>query len=366
MNTMTNGSGWVIIEFMEVIFTILALSIVVFIHEMGHLLAAKYAGVGVYEFSVGMGPKLAKITFRGTIYSLRLLPIGGFVKLAGLDDEKDKIIPDNLNFRKKSLGYRALIISAGSIMNLILGYLIFFCLFFFVGMSKISPEIEKVIPSSPASRSELLAGDKILTVNGGLVEDVYEDVIKEIASSGGAPIKLTIERDGDTILKSLVPELVEGNDIYRIGISLSAIQEKLFFTQCFKLSAKATWGYVTLVFKSMDMLISGEAQFKDMTGPVGIVQFASFSLKRSMIGFFEIIALITISLGVINLFPFPVLDGGHLFFLGLEKLRGKPVSKRVEEVINGIGVVFLLILMMLILFNDIFFWKDRVDLLDKL
>ena len=251
-------------------------------------------------------------------------------------------------------------------MNIVLGYLIFLCLFFFIGVSHVVPEIDGVLPNSPASQQALLPGDVITHVNDLVVYDVYKDVIQKIAQSEGQEILLTIERDGQVISKLIAPKLVENKEVYRIGITLGTVQKSISFMECFFLSGKATWGYVSLVFKSLDMLISGEADFKDMTGPIGIVQFASFSLGKSLISFFEIMALITISLGIINLFPFPVLDGGHLFFLGLEGLRGKAVSKRVEELVNGAGVIFLLVVMVLILFNDIFFWQDRVNLLDKL
>lgn len=350
---------------MEFFITVLALSFVVFVHELGHFLAAKKVGVRVYEFSIGMGPKLFSKKKEHTEYSLRLLPIGGFVKLAGLDDE-EKEISDAINYRKKSLKARALIISAGSIMNLLLGFLIFFILFFSFGTYKVTATIDAVLAQSPAQKVGLMKGDEIIQVNNKFVENVIPDVIKQIANSKGEHISLTVLSQGYERQVVVLPEKKSDQDTYRIGISLKTISEDVGFLDSLLLSAKATGLHVQMVFKSLEMLISGDAKFKDMTGPVGIVQFASFSLKKSTISFFEIMALITISLGVINMFPFPVLDGGHMLFLLIEFIRRKPVSKRMEMMVQGIGIAILIGLSILILFNDLFFWDDRTELLEAL
>ena len=339
---------------MEFFITVLALSFVVFVHELGHFLAAKKVGVRVYEFSIGMGPKLFSKKKEHTEYSLRLLPIGGFVKLAGLDDE-EKEISDAINYRKKSLKARALIISAGSIMNLLLGFLIFFILFFSFGTYKVTATIDAVLAQSPAQKVGLMKGDEIIQVNNKFVENVIPDVIKQIANSKGEHISLTVLSQGYERQVVVLPEKKSDQDTYRIGISLKTISEDVGFLDSLLLSAKATGLHVQMVFKSLEMLISGDAKFKDMTGPVGIVQFASFSLKKS-----------TISLGVIHMFPFPVLDGGHMLFLLIEFIRRKPVSKRMEMMVQGIGIAILIGLSILILFNDLFFWDDRTELLEAL
>ena len=349
---------------MEIIITLLSLSLVIFVHELGHYFAARWCGVGVLEFSVGMGPVVFSKRHRDTSYSLRLLPIGGFVKLAGLDNE-DSVVPDDQNYRKKSVLQRFFILFSGSGMNLVLGYILFFFIVLSVGTYDVSRTIQAVMDGSPAAELGLQKGDEIVSINQRDVIDVPRDLIQTINQSKGQVVQISYLRSGQEYDLQILPRLDESRQLYQIGIQLGSIHQDVSFLSAFGEGGRRFLGHIALVFKSLHMLVTGQALLKDMTGPIGIVQIASFSLSKSWLGFFEIMGLITVSLGIINLFPFPVLDGGHLTLLLIEGVRGKPLHRRIEDAVNAVGVFCLILLMILIVFNDIRFWPDRVDFLKQ-
>ncbi len=352
---------------MSFFITILGLGIVIFIHELGHMLAAKWSGIGVYEFAIGMGPKIWSKKWRGTMYSLRMLPVGGFVKLAGVDDDEDEKAPPELSFYHKPWSKRLLTIAAGSMMNLLLGFLIFVGIFTFIGVPRVSNEVQGTFPDSPAAEIGLTKGDKIMSLEGRAVTDMQKDFIAVVNKSVGIPLALTIERAGVAQTFTVTPKAKDKDlNIGLIGVELGTALTRYNPVLSIGYGLQATWRNITLVFKSLGMLFSGRASFKEMAGPVGIVQFASFSLGRGILQFLQIMAMISISLGVVNLFPFPVLDGGHLAFLLIEKVRGRALNKKWERVINNMGAAVLISLMVLIVLNDLVHWRDRVDLLHNL
>ncbi len=347
---------------MGILITILALGFVIFFHELGHLWAAKRMGVGVYEFSVGMGPKLFSRHFGETEYSLRAFPFGGFVKLAGLDDEKD--VPDELNYRKKSVLARMLVISAGSLMNLLLGFLIFVFSFMFFGVPSPTASIESLSPDMPAAVSGLLPNDVVLSVSGVEIKGSGKRLVEQVQKSGGESLVFFVGREDQDFTRTITPELSQGR--YVIGVSLKT--QSLFYNPILSVvhGAQMTKYHVSMVFKSLSMLISGSANIKDLTGPIGIVQFASFQLKGSMEGFLRVISMISISLGVFNMLPFPVLDGGHMVFLLVEAIRRKPHSEKMEVLIGNLGALLLILLMVFVVFNDIQLWNQRSDFMTTL
>lgn len=327
---------------------------------------AKRAGIGVLEFAIGMGPRLLSRKKGETIYSLRAFPFGGFVKLAGMD-ERDEAgspseVPPEKNFYNKSVGARFLTISAGSVMNLLLGFVIFMLIYSLIGVVQPTPVVRSVVDGSPAAVAGLTPGDRIVTLNDRPVRDLQQDFLNVIAQSDGTPLSFTVRRNGTVFEKEITPvsaDFSEGR--YVIGVMFSVERERVNPFKAAVLGLETTGRYVTLVFKSLGMLFGGEATVKDMAGPIGIIQFASFGLDQGLILFFEIIGMISVSLGVINLFPFPVLDGGHLMFLLVELFSGKPVSRRWEIMINNLGAALLIALMVFIVFNDIRNWKERTE-----
>jgi regulator of sigma E protease len=348
---------------MSFVITLLALGFVIFIHELGHLLAAKRVRVGVTEFAIGMGPKVFSFHFRDTMYSLRLLPFGGFVRAKGLDDMDS--CPIEEDYREKSALAKAFILVAGSAMNLLLGFLIFTSIALVVGEVKLSSTINGVLDNSPAQLMGLQDGDKIIKINDIEIDDVTTDLIKPIKESNGASITLTFIRDNIESTVTITPEKRNG-DNYQIGVSFGTSSNELGVFQSIKFGFMKSLSTISQSFLGIKMLISGQASVNELAGPVGIIQIASSQIQHSMVAFFSLMAFISISLGVINLFPFPVLDGGHLLFLLIETLRGKPLSKNVEMVINNTAAFILIGLMMFIVFNDVISWNDRVNLIKEM
>ncbi|MBT6120922.1 RIP metalloprotease RseP [bacterium] len=346
---------------MAFLITFFALNFVVFFHELGHFLAAKRAGIGVTEFSLGMGPLLGSFSHNDTQFSFRLFPLGGFVKLAGLDDAN---CPDEKNYFKKTISQRAFTLAAGSIMNVLLGFLILFSLAFLLGIPSIKPEINKVVPNSPAATAGIMNGDIVTHIDGNIIKNMKSDFIQYIGTHSNINVSITLKRNGETLTLSVLPKESEGRGL--IGIELDYLRKKYNPFLSAKEAAKTSLMYASLVFTSIDMLVSGKVNITEMSGPVGIVQVASNQLEQGLIQFLSIIAMISISLGVINLFPFPILDGGHLLFLAIEKIRKKPINKTVENWINNAGIALLALLTITILLNDIKQWSPRTKMLDTL
>jgi len=344
---------------MDWIITILALGIVIFIHELGHLLAAKRAGIGVPEFSIGMGPKIFSWQGNETTYKLRLLPLGGFVKLSGLDEEEGPV-PDALNYHKKTFSQRFLTIVAGAAMNILLGFVLFSILYATQGKPVLSPVIGSIVADSPAQLAGLQVGDKLLSIDTHPIKDVKKDFILYVRTHNQHPITLSIARADDIIETKITPT----GQPPQIGVGLSTELQKLNIFSGIAAGFKETVSQIAMTGITIKMLITGSAGLKDLAGPVGILQMASTGLHHSVAAFLGIMAMISIGLGTANLLPLPVLDGGHIVFLIIEKIRGKKLPQKVEATILNAGVVLLIGLMLLIIGNDVLHWKERTNLLN--
>lgn len=341
---------------MSFIITLIALGFIIFIHELGHLLAAKKAKVGVTEFAVGMGPKVASFHFKGTMYSLRALPFGGFIKAKGMEDLEP--CPVEEDYREKSILSRASILIAGSFMNVLFGYLMFVFIFFFVGQYQLLPVIQGVSDGSPAQEQGLSVGDEILRINNQSVVNVQEDIIDVIQASNGESITLDILTGGEQIQVTLSPKKND-TGVPLIGVSFQSTPQPVGVGSALQLGLKKTAQVIGQSFKGLGLIATGKANVKELAGPVGIVQMASSQVNRSFVSFLSILAFISISLGIINLLPLPVLDGGHLLFLLIEAFRGKPLSSRLQTAIHNVAAACLIALMVFIVFNDIISWNDR-------
>ena len=348
---------------MGVLITILCLSFVIFIHEMGHLLAAKWSGIGVSEFSVGMGPKLTGFLYGDTQYNLRLFPLGGFVKLAGLDDADDQF-DETMFFQNRPLLHRIITISAGSIMNVFLGFVIFVGIVMMVGVPMTSSVIDTVVDGSPASKI-LQPGDRLTGINGNTIDDIQADFIRVINDSKmGATI--TFVRDEIEMSRFIIPYFDSDYDVYRLGIQLQAMNQRVYGFDLLIKATDLTVRCISLLYLNIQYLIDGKAGISDLSGPIGIVQIASFQLSQNIVNFFNIMAFISITLGFMNLLPIPVLDGGHLMFLLYEAIFRKPASKHVMLVISNVFAVLLIMLMGFVIVNDFRFWEDRNSMMESI
>lgn len=331
---------------LTLVWTIITFCLLIFIHELGHFLVAKKVGVTVHEFSIGMGPAIFKKQGKETLYSVRVFPIGGYVKLEGEDEDSDK----KGALCNKKPWERFLVIVAGAVMNIILGFLIFVVIVSFKGAK--TNYIKDVVPSSPMAEAGFMAGDKIIKMQGPDESEKissYNDIVLFNFKNEYQPTYVTVERDGETITKLVTPEDNAGNKTYGFypgdlnknvfSVIGAAFDEAVFMCK--------------LVFLSFLWLFTGRVPVSSLSGPVGIVSGIGEAAKLGIFGVLNIMALISINLGIVNLFPLPALDGGRLLFIVIEMIRRKKIDSDLEGKIHFIGFAILIALMLFITFFDI-------------
>lgn len=344
---------------MQVVLTILAsifiFGLIILVHEFGHFITAKMSGVRVLEFALGMGPILFKWKRGDTVYALKLLPIGGSCTMQG-EDEDDEDADEEGSFNKAPVGNRILIIVAGAIMNLLLGFVVLIIMVStqsdLIATRTIHSFEEDIAISNKTGLQE---GDTILAINGRNMF-VYDDIVYELVRAKDYKADILVERDGEkvtledvafpTYYDEQTDTEVMMRDFYVYG------QEKTFGS-VLKESALETVSMARLIFVSLIDLITGRVPLNQLSGPVGIVGIIN---QATGIGFhmvLYILAVITINLGVVNLLPLPALDGGRLVFLLFEAITKKRLNPKYEGYIHAIGLILLLVLMLFVTFNDI-------------
>ncbi|MCJ7458843.1 MAG: RIP metalloprotease RseP [candidate division Zixibacteria bacterium] len=347
----------------DVISFIAALGILVFVHEFGHFLVAKKAGVKVERFSLGFPPKMIGKKIGDTEYCISWIPLGGYVKMAGEnpDEEKEKWEP--FEFLGKPVWQRGLIIVAGPVMNFLLAILISWGIFFFNGIDRYEKTtVGRVGKDTPAEKAGLKSGDQIILVNGTEVRS-FDEMAQIIYKVVRKPVTIKWRRGNEifeakitTVKEQVQNEEGKTIEIGMIGIGPERTPPKKLFQSFF---AGVGWT-VFLVVKTVEFLVglfTGAASLKMVGGPIFIARTAGETAKLGLANFFSFIALLSVNLSIINILPIPVLDGGHILFLGLEKLRGKPLSLKQRAIIQQIGLAFLLILIIYVSYNDILRWK---------
>lgn len=339
--------------FLTIIAAIIIFAVLIFVHELGHFIAAKLSGVCVLEFALGMGPKIVSKKWGETVYSLRLFPIGGFCSMEG----EEKCVDSERSFSKKKPWKRLIILVAGALMNIVLGFALL------VGLNSTSdafviPKIERVDVGSAADEAGLNSGDRIIRANGRTI-NIMEDFSWEIQNNknSDAHLNLVVKNNGKVREISVTPKETEGKKTY--GIMLTTQQNSFFETV--KNSFYKTIFYSRVVVDSLFDLVTGKASFSQVSGPVGIVHEIGTAIDAAQQtgseGIKTLIALtilLTINLGVFNLLPLPALDGGRILFVIVEMIRRKPVPVEKEAVVHFIGIVLLLGLSVVIAFKDIF------------
>lgn len=318
--------------------------LVVMLHEFGHFTVAKLSGIKVNEFSIGMGPKLIQKQKGDTFYSLRALPIGGYVAMEGEEENSH----DPRAFNNVSILKRMAVVLAGAFMNFVLGFLAFTIIFSIVGYG--SNEIEKVIKNSPAEISGLKSGDKIVEINQIKTKDIYK-INSLIRDKKDENLNLKVDREGEILSFNLKPKYSEENKMYLIGIT-SKLKHSFF--KSIEIGAKRTLDMSIIILKSLKMILDGSFKMEYLSGPVGVVQMIGSESSKGFLNFLQILALISVNLGVFNLLPIPALDGGKFFFLLIEAIRGKPIDEKIEQKLSLIGMSLLFSLMIYVtIFNDI-------------
>ena len=337
-----------------ILLAILMLSVLIVIHELGHYAVGRLCGIGVVEFSVGMGPKLFGWQRKGIDYSIRAFPIGGFCKFVGEDD--NDIAPNAMN--NMPVWKRFLTVLAGPGMNFLLAFVVGVVMMMAVPyVEDIVPRIDNVVPDQPAYEAGLEAGDVITAINGEAVGYSYEGVtaLRDVIQRGNAA-ELTIDRNGETLHISLQPAEIEqedGTTRPQIGIEFTQVTRRDGFFEALGDSARIMWRTTTQMLDILRKLIFKGEGAENMAGAVGTVAVVSNTLKSDLSMIFDYMFLISLNLGIMNLIPFPGLDGSRLLFLAIEAVRRKPVPPEKEGLVHAIGLVLLLGLMVVITWHDI-------------
>ena len=320
----------------------------IFFHELGHFATAKWAGVRVNEFSIGMGPKIISKTFGETAYSLRLLPIGGFVAMEGEDEESE----DERRFMACPVWKRIIITSAGAIMNLILGFAVVFVLT--CGQTMVGTTTVASFLENSSSANYLEVDDTILAVNGEKSGCDYDIVYSLIRDTDGI-VSMDVLRGGEKIhLDEVVFNTQEINGMKSIILDFSIYGEEPNIFGRIGYSFRWTWSLIKLVWNSLGDIVSGEFGISQLSGPLGVTETISDAVQTTNYkGLLLILAIITVNLGVFNLLPLPALDGGRIFFMVIELFRGKPINQKVEGIIHTVGMGLLMLLMVIVAYNDI-------------
>ena len=408
---------------------ILIFGLLVFFHEFGHFLFAKRAGIMVREFAIGMGPKIYGKTHGETIYTLRLLPIGGYVRMAGEDmdgtelqpgyrvglivdednvvkkiifnqnnkqlpdllfleveradlenelfvegyDEEEKLVrynvardcilvengketliaPYDRQFNAKTVGQRAMTIFAGPLFNFILAFIIYLLIGLINGVPTYEPIITEVVENDPAAQAGMLAGDKVVGIDGQVVEK-WQDLAAIVQDHPGENITVTVDRNGQQVnLNMKVKEIEQNGEKYgQIGVKYESPRE-FNPLKAVVYGAQETYNMTAKIFELLGMLITGKFTIDALSGPVGIYKATEQVAQYGFMNLMNWAAMLSINLGIMNLLPLPALDGGRLLFFGFEAVRGKPIDRQKEGLVHFVGIVLLMILMVVVTWNDI-------------
>jgi regulator of sigma E protease len=331
-------------------------SILVIVHESGHFITAKLSGIKVEQFSIGFGPKLFGVQRGETLYAVRGVPLGGFVKLAGMDGSMEA---GPRSFNAHPLWQRFLVIVAGSAFNLILPVLIFTGVFLSVGISQVKTPIEvgSVDPGTPAAAAGLQTGDVIRAVNGHAIVQ-FEDLPNALNASKGTPVTVEVQRGSQLLSLVIAPRLDQSTGGYILGFHPAAVTYKPSPPAAAWDGVKETGGAIVGIVGGIYELatnksLGGLLGPNGLEGPVGIVKTTAKAAQTGPLSVVGVLALLSLSLGLANILPFPALDGGRAAFLVLELIRGRPVDPAREQVVHYVGLALLFGLIGLVTYNDV-------------
>jgi regulator of sigma E protease len=351
------------------------LSLVVFFHELGHFLIARWCGVRILVFSIGFGPELVGFNDRyGTRWKIAAIPLGGYVKFFG--DDNAASVPDterlaamdegekSQSFVFQPVAERAAIVVAGPVANFLLAIVIFAGIFMFYGKQSMTARVDTVQPDSAAAAAGFQPGDLVMAINGSAISD-FADMQRVVSDSAGEPLNITVDRKGTQLVLKATPALKEIKDnfgnVHRIGIlgiTRSTAPEDLKFQpvpapRAVWMGVQETWFVVDRTLSYIGGVVVGRESADQLGGPIRIAQMSGQVATAGFVALLHLAAVLSVSIGLLNLFPIPLLDGGHLLFYGIEALRGRPLSERAQEVGFRIGLAIVLMLMIFATFNDI-------------
>lgn len=338
---------------MSIVIALLVFSVIILFHEFGHFLLAKLNKITVVEFSLGMGPRLLSFEAGGTRYSWKLLPFGGSCMMLGEDGEEE----EEDSFGSKSVWARMSVIAAGPIFNFLLAFIM--ALFIVGNLGYDVPVLLNVTEGMPAADAGLQAGDRIVKMNGKRIH-LYREVQNYSMFHQGATVIFQYERDGELHEATVTPELTNGSYKYGIGGNIN-YRQKTNVLETLEYSAYEVYYWIDTTVSSLGLLFKGSVQLDDMSGPVGVVDAIGTTYQESRdegafyvwMNLLNIAILLSANLGVMNLLPIPALDGGRLIFLIVEAIRRRRVEPELEAKIHFAGLMLLMLLMVVVMFNDV-------------
>lgn len=322
------------------------------IHELGHFIFAKRAGVYVHEFSLGMGPRLFKFKRKNdeTEYSIRLLPIGGYVSMAGEDMEEENNIPKEKQLVNKKWSERFFTIIAGIVFNFLLAIILLFIIALINGAPNLKPTISSIDPTYPLSETDIKVGDVITKINNEKISN-QDELLLELQVNTGKTIKIEVNNNKTVdVTPILVTE--DGISSYVYGFTLDNNVEKGIFSSL-KYAFSKTFSLVKQMGTIILYLITGKLSLDNLSGPIGIYNVVAEVSKTGILNMLYLIAYLCINVGFINFLPIPAFDGGRILFLIIEKIKGSKVNEKIENSIHTVGFILLMILMIMITYNDI-------------
>jgi len=354
------------------------LTVVVFFHELGHFLVARWCGIAVSTFSIGFGPEIVGFNDRhGTRWRLSWIPLGGYVKF--IDDENaasaghkslEQLTPEQRarSFQAKPLAARAAVVAAGPIANFILAIMIFTAIFAVFGERITAAKVDVVNPGSAAERAGFLPGDRVVSIDGKAIES-FGEMQRIVGTSPDQPLHFVVDRNGQTVDITATPERKEitdhfGNTIRLglLGIQRSASPEDWTLKRhdpvtAFGMAVKESYFVISRSLGYLYDVVTGREAADQLGGPIRIAQVSGQVASAGFVALLNLAAIISVSIGLLNLFPIPMLDGGHLLFYGIEAIRGRPLSESTQEIGFRIGLAFVLMLMIFATWNDLIHLK---------
>lgn len=338
---------------MKIVIAILLFSIIIIFHELGHFLLAKANGIRVNEFCLGLGPTLIGFTKGETTYSLKLLPIGGACMMEGEDEESG----DNRAFGKKSVWARISVVAAGPVFNFIMAFVFAFILICNIGYDL--PVLSGVLEGYPAETAGMQAGDTIVKLDGDRIH-FFREISAYMQFHPGETVEIVYERGGEQYETKLTPQYSEEYGAYMYGFQASGREWGNVFENL-KYSVYEVKYWISVTLSSLKSLVTGQVSVNDLSGPVGIVDMigdgyeasVSYGFRAVFLQMLYMAILLSANLGVMNLLPLPALDGGRLFFMVIELIRGKRVDPEKEGMVHFIGMMLLFALMIFVIFNDV-------------
>ena len=321
--------------------------LVILLHELGHFTVAKLVGIKVNEFSIGMGPKLLQKRKGETQYTLRILPIGGYVQMEGEDEDSD----DPRAFGKVPALSRIAVVAAGAIMNFVLAIIVLSIVSFSMGQP--TNTIGEIIPNTPAQFGGVMEGDRFISINGTPI-NTWDELSNTISSSSGnEEFQIKVIRDNQEETLYIQPTVEDG----KIMIGVIPMYEKSFVAGL-KGGFEMTANFIGLMFDFVKMIFTGGVSINDLSGPVGVINEIGNAARMGTMNLLILLGFISVNLGFFNLLPIPALDGSRLIFLFIELVRGKPINPEKENLIHFVGLIFLLGLMLVVTYKDLI----RIDI----